>query len=215
MATEDGLLAFGGDLSLARLLDAYRHGIFPWYNEDEPILWWSPSPRMVVYPERYKPAKSLKQTIRKQVFDVKADTRFEQVIHACGDVPRQNQYGTWLTDEMRAAYINLHQAGYAHSFEAYQNGKLVGGLYGVSLGKAFFGESMFHIVSDASKVAFYYLTAFCRENGFLFIDAQQDTSHIRSLGGVLISRDDFLSLLSQSNQAPSLKGKWNIKNLAI
>lgn len=210
LATEDGLLALGGDLSVDRLVEAYRNGIFPWYSDGEPLLWWSPDPRLIIYPHQYRPAKSLRQIINQKHFEVAFDTHFKEVIAACAENPRKDQEGTWITPEMEKAYINLHQAGYAHSVEAFQDGKLVGGLYGVSLGKAFFGESMFFRVSNASKVAFHHLVNFCQENSFQFIDAQQDTPHMRRLGGVLVSRRDFLFLLGKALKAPTIKGKWNI-----
>ena len=211
LATEDGLVALGGDLRVERLLEAYRNGIFPWYSEGEPLLWWSPHPRMVVFPRDYKPAKSLRPALNQQKFAITFDRRFEDVIHECARIPRDNQHGTWITPEMQEAYVNLHKAGYAHSVETYQNGELVGGLYGVSLGKAFFGESMFYKVSDASKIAFHYLVEFCREKDFQLIDAQQDTPHLKRLGGVLVSRKDFLFLLGKALEAPTIKGKWNYK----
>lgn len=210
LATEEGLLALGGDLSTQRLLEAYRNGIFPWYSEGEPLLWWSPDQRLIIYPSQYKAAKSLRQIINQKRFEVAFDTHFEEVIAACAENPRKDQEGTWITPEMEEAYINLHKAGYAHSVETFENGELVGGLYGVSLGKAFFGESMFFRASNASKVAFHHLVNFCQENNFQLIDAQQDTPHMRRLGGVLVSRKDFLFLLTKALKAPTIKGKWNI-----
>ena len=212
LATEEGLLAIGGDLRVERLLEAYRNGIFPWFSEGEPILWWSPTPRLVVFPADYKPAKSLRQKINQKKFDIAFDTNFEEVIKECALLSRNDQYGTWITPEMEEAYINLHKAGYAHSVESYQNGRLVGGLYGVSLGRAFFGESMFFTVSDASKVAFHYLVKYAVENDFELIDAQQDTPHLRRLGGTLISRQEFLILLGKALKAPTIKGKWSYKD---
>ncbi|MCF8309498.1 MAG: leucyl/phenylalanyl-tRNA--protein transferase [Bacteroidales bacterium] len=211
LATEDGLVALGGDLRVERLVEAYRNGIFPWYSEGEPLLWWSPHPRLVVFPRDYKPAKSLRPALNQQKFAITFDRRFEDVIYECARIPRDNQHGTWITPEMQEAYVNLHKAGYAHSVETYQNDELVGGLYGVSLGKAFFGESMFYKVSDASKIAFHYLVEFCRKNDFHLIDAQQDTPHLKRLGGVLVSRKDFLFLLGKALEAPTIKGKWNYK----
>ncbi len=208
LAAEEGLLAIGGDLSTERLLNAYSNGIFPWYSEGEPIMWWSPTPRMVVLPKNYKPSKNLRRIVRKGVFDIRFDSAFADVVEACAQVPRNGQDGTWITPEMQEAYIKLHQEGYAHSVEAYQDKKLVGGLYGVSLGKAFFGESMFHKVTDASKVAYHFLLQFTLDHQFELIDAQQDTPHLRRLGGSLLKRDEFLSLLDQALQHPTLKGPW-------
>ncbi len=210
LATEEGLLAIGGDLSAERLMEAYKNGIFPWFAEGEPILWWSPDPRLVVYPKDYKPAKSLRQKINQKRFEVASDTHFEEVIKECASASRNDQYGTWITPKMEQAYIRLHKKGYAHSVEAYQNGELVGGLYGVSIGGAFFGESMFFKISDASKIAFHYLVQFSLKKNFLFIDAQQDTPHLRRLGGVLVSRKEFLFLLGEALKAPTIKGKWSL-----
>ncbi|MEA3504467.1 MAG: leucyl/phenylalanyl-tRNA--protein transferase, partial [Bacteroidota bacterium] len=181
-ATEDGLLAIDGELSTERLLQAYSQGIFPWYSDGNPIMWWSPDPRMIVVPENYKPQKSLMQIIRKGKYTIKIDTAFREVIINCSKSERKDQEGTWITDEMIKVYTLLHHQGYAHSFETYHNNKLVGGLYGISLGKAFFGESMFHNERDTSKIAYYYLVEFCKKNGFYFIDAQQDTPHLHKLG---------------------------------
>lgn len=214
LATKEGLLAIGGDLSTKRLIEAYSNGIFPWYSEGEPIMWWSPSPRMVVIPNEYHPPKNLRRTVRKKIFDISFDNAFDEVTRACASVPRHDQDDTWITPEMRGAYYKLHQEGLAHSVEAWQNGELVGGLYGVSLGKAFFGESMFYKVTDASKVAYHYLLQFALQNNFYLIDAQQDTPHLRRLGGKLLNRGEFLSLLHQALKHPTLKGHWkmNINN---
>lgn len=211
LATEDGLLAIGGDLSTERLLAAYASGIFPWYSEGQPIMWFSPSPRLVVLPQEYKPKKTLRQKINQNVFDVRFDEDFKKVIQHCAAIPRQGQDGTWITAEMQEAYLRLHKLGYAHSVSTYYNGKLAGGLYGVSLGRTFFGESMFHLVSDASKVAFHYLIQFTLHHRFHMIDAQQDTPHMRRLGGRLMERSDFLSLLRKSSQFDTLQYKWNLK----
>ena len=208
LAEDDGLLAVGGDLSAERLLLAYAQGIFPWYSDGDPILWWSPNPRMIVLPNEFKPSKSLRQTIRTKGFKVKFDTAFEQVIIACSKVNRNDQNGTWITEEMKTAYIHLHELGFAHSVETYFDGDLVGGLYGVSLGKAFFGESMFHYRRDASKVAFYFLVKRLVEWDFQIIDSQVETVHLKSLGGQLIPRKEFLRLLSSSLKHPTFRGKW-------
>lgn len=211
LATHEGLLAIGGDLSTARLLEAYRNGIFPWYSEGEPIMWWSPTPRMVVLPGNYRPSKSLRQKLRKNVFSIRFDTSFREVMLGCAKALRNGQEGTWITAEMQEAYYKLHKQGYAHSVEAYQNNQLVGGLYGISLGKAFFGESMFYDVTDASKVTYHHLMEFVSCNGFKVVDAQQDTPHLRKLGGTLLDRDDFISLLRNALRSPTLKGPWSLK----
>ncbi len=208
LASDDGLLAIGSDLSVERLLLAYSHGIFPWYNEDNPIMWWSPDPRMVLFPDKFKVSDSLKQLIRRETFQVSFDTAFEEVIEHCSRVPRQAQEGTWITTGMKEAYIKLHEKGFAHSVETYFEGELVGGLYGVSIGKAFFGESMFHLKSNASKVAFVYLIK--RLTGWLFhiIDAQQETRHLQSFGAQAIPRKDFLNIIEKAVHEPGIYGKW-------
>jgi leucyl/phenylalanyl-tRNA--protein transferase len=208
LAEPEGLLAVGGDLSSERLLAAYANGIFPWYSENEPILWWSPDPRLVLFPDKFKVSHSLHQKIKKNVFSVRIDSNFEQVIDACAKTEREHEDGTWITDEMKAAYIELHRKGYAHSVESYFEGNLVGGLYGVSLGKTFFGESMFHTMTDASKVALYHLVEKAKEFEFLFIDSQVETEHLLSLGAELIPRDTYLNLLKEVIKAPTNIGKW-------
>lgn len=210
-APKDFPLAVGGDLSPDRLLFAYSIGIFPWYSEGEPILWWSPDPRMVLFPENLKISRSLKKVLKNKGFEVRFDTDFESVIKMCAAVPRPGQEGTWLTDEMIKAYIKLHNLGYAHSVETYLNGELVGGLYGVSIGKTFFGESMFHTVSDASKVAFVYLVKKLKEWDFDMIDCQQSTPHMARFGAINIPRKDFLDKLKESLKKPSIIGKWTGK----
>jgi len=210
MAEDDGLLAFGGDLSVERLVFAYENGIFPWYDESSPILWWSPNPRMVLFPNKLKVSASLRRSIRNKYFRVAFDTNFEAVISQCAKLNRPNQFGTWITAEMKLAYIRLHRAGFAHSVEIYQENVLVGGLYGVSLGGIFFGESMFHLVSDASKAALFYLVEKLKLWHFDLIDAQQDTPHIRSLGAELIGLEDFLAMLKKSLIKPTKKGIWTI-----
>lgn len=207
-ADESGLLAVGGDLSPKRLMLAYSQGIFPWYAEDEPIMWWSPDPRMIIFPDELKISKSLKQTINNKQFEIKFDTLFEEVISNCSKAPRPDQDGTWITEEMKQAYINLHQLGYAHSVETYLNGELVGGLYGISLGKAFFGESMFFKKRDASKIALYFLIQKLKEWDFHFIDAQVETEHLKSMGAQLISREEFLISLNTALNFPTIQGKW-------
>ena len=198
LANEDGLLAVGGDLSPQRLLNAYAHGIFPWYNEGMPVLWWSPDPRMVLFPKEFKRHKNLRRLVRSRKFEVTMDTDFHHVIEACGKAERKGQEGTWITDEMQKAYIRLFELGFAHSVECRLDGKLAGGLYGVALGKIFFGESMFHNVTDASKVALWHLVDYLLENDFELIDAQQDTPHLRSLGARLVPRKAFLQILKEN-----------------
>jgi leucyl/phenylalanyl-tRNA---protein transferase len=208
LAEEDGLLAVGGDLSPDRLLLGYSSGIFPWYSEGDPILWWSPDPRMILFPEKFKISKSLKQNIRNNLFTVKFDEAFEDVIDACSRIPRKDQDGTWITGEMKEAYIKLHHLGYAHSVEAYSDGELAGGLYGISLGRVFFGESMFYYKRDASKIALYYLIEKLSEWNFQFIDAQVETHHLKNLGAESIPRSEFLVLLKGSLNYPTIRGKW-------
>ncbi len=208
LAEKDGLLAIGGDLSPLRLLNAYANGIFPWFDEDQPILWWSLDPRLIIRPGGMKISKSLRHTINSRKFEVKIDTNFRSVMKHCAEMPREGQDGTWILDEMVEAYCLLHELGFAHSFETYLDGKLVGGLYGVSIGKAFFGESMFHSVSDASKVAFYHLHQFLQSHDFKLIDCQQETDHLKSLGAYTIPRHDFLIELENLVTEPSLIGNW-------
>lgn len=207
-AEPDGLLAIGGDLSEKRLVAAYASGIFPWYNDGDPILWWSPDPRLVLFPEKFKVSKSLKQTLKKKVFDIRIDFAFEEVIKNCAIAKRKNEHGTWITDEMQEAYIKLFNAGLAHSIETWEGNKLVGGLYGISLGSAFFGESMFHKRTDASKVAFHYLSQLCIKWDFQFIDCQITNPHLLSLGAEEIPRSDFLDLLDQSLNEETIQGNW-------
>ncbi len=197
LAREDGLLAVGGDLTLQRLLLAYSNGIFPWYASGEPILWWSPNPRLVLFPNEFKRHKSLRLLVQGGRFEVTFDKSFEAVIKACSRAKRKGQSDTWITKEMQSAYIKLHQAGFAHSVETWENGYLVGGLYGVLLEKVFFGESMFHTVDNASKVAFWHLVNHLKERDVQLIDAQQDTPHLRSFGARLIPRKEFLELLGK------------------
>jgi len=210
-APKDFPLAVGGDLSPDRLLFAYSLGIFPWYSEGEPVLWWSPDPRMVLFPENLKISRSLKKVLKNKGFEIRFDTDFERVIKMCATVKRPGQEGTWLTEEMINAYIKLHKLGYAHSVETYLNGELVGGLYGVSIGKTFFGESMFHTVSDASKVAFVHLVRKLKEWDFDMIDCQQSTPHMARFGAVDIPRKEFLDKLKESIKKPSIVGKWTGK----
>jgi leucyl/phenylalanyl-tRNA--protein transferase len=211
-AEDDGLIAVGGSLTVDYLLAAYSQGVFPWFGEGEPILWWSPNPRMVLFPKEFKCSASLLQVIRSKKFEVRVDESFSEVIKNCALIKRKDQEGTWITKKMLEAYIELHKQGFAHSFETYENGKLVGGLYGVSLGRAFFGESMFHKAANASKVAFYYLAQTMIDWQFDFIDAQQSTNHLKSLGAKDIERELFLRLLEISIKQPTKKGKWQLNN---
>ena len=214
-ANRDGLLAFGGDLTPQRLIMSYANGIFPWYNENEPILWWSLDPRLVIRPGEMKVSKSLRHTLRSGKFEMRIDTRFREVMTHCAETPREGQDGTWILDEMIEAYCHLHELGIAHSFECYLDGKLVGGLYGVSIGKVFFGESMFHTVTDASKVAFYHLHQFLKINGFKLIDCQQETSHLMSLGAYTMPRSEFINELKILTREASMVGNWGGKECAV
>ena len=209
-ADPSGLIAIGGDLSSERLLEAYRVGIFPWYSDDQPILWWSPDPRLVLELDQFKIARSLRKTLNKGIFKVTFDRVFDEVIAACATVDRDGQQGTWITQEMQDAYIKLHGLGFAHSVETWFDNQLVGGLYGVSLGKAFFGESMFHLKSDASKVALATLVERLKAWGFRFIDAQMTTEHLVSLGAQELSRRIFLKQLQSAMRHPTKRGKWRI-----
>lgn len=197
-AEEDGLLAVGGDLSQERLLKAYSMGIFPWYSEDSPILWWSPDPRLVLFPKELRVSRSLRQCIRKGLFAVTMNRAFEQVMRACSETARKGQNGTWITEEMIKAYAGLHRSGYAHSVEAWHDGILVGGLYGVMLGRMFFGESMFAVKSNASKVAFAVFIEQMLPKGLMLIDCQVRTEHLASFGAREISRTDFLKILDRA-----------------
>jgi leucyl/phenylalanyl-tRNA---protein transferase len=192
----DGLLAVGGDLSMERLLLAYRQGIFPWY-EGQHILWWCPDPRFVLFPQELRESKSMKQLLKRDSFDFRVDTNFTGVITNCKTISRRGQESTWITDEVKAAYTRLHKAGYAHSAETYYEGQLVGGLYGVRLGPVFFGESMFSTRSNASKYAFIRYVHQLREEGIALIDCQVYTEHLESLGARMIPRNDFVSLLDR------------------
>ena len=194
-ALPDGLLAIGGDLSTARLLLGYRNGIFPWFNEEDPILWWSPDPRCVLFPDKLKISKSMKQVLRNSRYKFGVDTAFEAVITNCSSMERAGQPGTWITREIIDAYTKLHQEGYAHSAECWENGQLVGGLYGVLLGKVFFGESMFSKANNASKFAFINWVEILKQQGIQLIDCQMHTAHLESLGAEMISRDRFIELL--------------------
>lgn len=208
-ASPEGLLAMGGDLRVERLLEAYRHGIFPWYNEDQPILWWSPDPRAVLFPDHLKVSRSLRKTIRRGAFEVTLDTCFRDVMQACAEPREQHpRGGTWITPEMTDAYVRLHELGYAHAVETWQEGELVGGLYGVAVGGVFFGESMFSRRSDASKVALVWLVRQLQTWGFQMIDCQLPTAHLASLGVEELRRSDFLNHLGAALQCPARPGPW-------
>jgi leucyl/phenylalanyl-tRNA--protein transferase len=210
-ADPSGLLAVGGDLSSERLLEAYRLGIFPWYSDDQPILWWSPDPRLTLDLADFKISRSLGKTLRRGRFRVTLDRAFEEVIQACASVSREAQDGTWITQEMQEAYISLHGLGYAHSVETWLGDELAGGLYGVSLGKAFFGESMFHLRTDASKVALATLVEKLRGWGFDFIDSQMTTPHMLKLGAKEVPRRVFLKRLQSALRHPTKRGRWRIE----
>lgn len=207
-ANDDGLLAVGGELREDWLLMAYEHGIFPWFNEGEPILWWSPDPRFVLMPEEVKVQKSMRAVINSGKFRFAMDTAFEQVIDHCADIPRHGQNGTWITGHMKQAYKDLHKLGMAHSAEAWLDGKLVGGLYGVSIGGAFFGESMFSTKPNASKFALISLCEWLHERGFTLIDCQIYSSHLEKLGAKLVSRAWFLDALEQALESETVVGSW-------
>ena len=204
----NGLLCAGGDLSTARLLEAYRRGIFPWYSGDEPILWWSPDPRMVLFCDELKVSRSLAKSIRNKGFEVRFDFAFARVIKACSE-PRKGDGGTWLSPDMQAAYTTLHRLGHAHSVETWQGGRLVGGLYGVAIGRMFYGESMFSRATDASKVALAALVGELREREFPLIDCQQNTPLLASLGAREIPRRQFLRRITALVNYPQPMGKWD------
>ena len=203
----NGLLCAGADLSPVRLLEAYRRGIFPWYSGEEPILWWSPDPRMVLFCDELKVSRSLAKSLRNKGFEVRVDSAFPKVIKACSE-PRKGEGGTWLGPEMQAAYATLHRLGHAHSFETWQGGKLVGGLYGVALGRMFYGESMFSRATDASKVALVALVGELRARGFPLIDCQQNTPLLGSLGAREIPRRQFLRRIAALVNYPEPTGPW-------
>jgi leucyl/phenylalanyl-tRNA--protein transferase len=211
LAARDGLLAVGGDLSVKRLIFAYRMGIFPWFSEGDPILWWSPDPRLVLYPNEIKISKTLKKIIKKKTFNVTMDLAFNEVINQCAQARLQNNQGTWLVKDMIDAYCKLHRSGFAHSVEVWQQGELAGGLYGVSLGKCFFGESMFTRVSNASNVGLVKLSYYLNELSFELIDCQVTTEHLIRFGAREIPRILFLDQLKVSLGAPTHRGKWEFK----
>ncbi len=209
MADADGLLAVGGDLSPARLVNAYCNGIFPWYSENYPIMWWSPDPRMVLFPKDFRRTKNLRKLVDKNIFEIKFDFDFKGVIRECAKICRGNDDGTWIVGNMIRAYTKLYDLGIAHSVETYKNGELVGGLYGLAIGKAFFGESMFHKLDNASKVALWHLVDRLLEWDFDLIDAQQETNHLKNMGAVAIGREKFLTLLKIAIAKEQEIKKWN------
>jgi leucyl/phenylalanyl-tRNA--protein transferase len=213
LASPEGLLAVGGDLRPERLLEAYRHGIFPWYDDDQPILWWSPDPRTVLFPDKLHISRSLKRSLRPGLFSVTLDTGFRDVMqHCAGPRTQYPEGGTWITAEMLEAYGRLHELGYAHSVETWQKGALVGGLYGVTLGGAFFAESMFTRVPDASKVALVSLVRQLQAWGFRIIDCQQASPHVMRFGAEEIPRRRFLDLLGAALTLPNRRGRWHFDN---
>lgn len=212
-AASDGLLCAGGDLSVERLLCAYQSGIFPWYSEGEPILWWSPPERSVIYPPHAHLSKSLIKFLRKKTMHVRVDTCFSKVISGCAQVERAHESGTWITEDMQRAYIALHQAGFAHSFETFLNDRLVGGLYGVSIGGCFFGESMFSLEDNASKVAFAYLNATLGAWNFDVLDCQLQNANVTRYGAQLIPRALYLQQIQMSCKKPTRLGLWSIDGL--
>lgn len=205
----NGLLAAGGDLSPDRLIDAYRRGIFPWSADDEPMLWWSPDPRMVLFVDELRVSRSLRRRIRAGVFTVSADLAFRDVVAGCAD-PRRDGEGTWITGPVAAAYLELHHRGHAHSIEAWVGGELAGGLYGVTIGRMFFGESMFSRASNSSKVALAYLVRQLARWNFDMIDCQMSTSHLTSLGAREIPRREFLTRLQALTAGPALRSPWHL-----
>lgn len=207
----DGLLAIGGDLSPPRLLNAYRHGIFPWYSQGQPILWWSPDPRTMFATDGVRLGSKFRRGLRRSTWEVRADTAFAEVIRACAETPRPGQRGTWITREMRAAYERMHELGHAHSFEVFEGARLVGGIYGVAIGRMFFGESMFSAESGGSKVALAALAAHLGSWGFPLIDAQVENDHLISLGAELWPRARFLAAVAELTAEPGIVGSWSAR----
>ena len=209
LARSDGLLCIGGDLTPERLLLAYENGIFPWFSKDEPILWWSPDPRLILFPKNIRISKSLNKKIKKNIYSVTMDKAFEKTIRSCAKPRKNGHEGTWLVDEMVDSYIKLHTLGYAHSIETWRKNKLVGGLYGVCLGKSFFGESMFSFESDASKIALVALSNHLEKQDFDLIDCQVTTNHLLSMGAIEIARNAFLDLILESVKKKEGVNIWN------
>jgi len=210
LADEDGLLAIGGQLSITSLLTAYQHGIFPWYNKDQPILWWFTSPRCVVFPVEVKISKSMRSYFNQNKLRCTMDTQFAEVVNMCRCSTRKNQHGTWITTDIFNAYNEMHEAGHAHSLEVWDGDELVGGLYGIAIGKIFYGESMFSLVSNASKFGFITLCQHLAAQGYQLIDCQQETGHLKSLGAVMISKEDFWGYLQENKRVVDEVGKWEI-----
>lgn len=209
LAEEPGIIAVGGDLSPERLIEAYANGIFPWYTPGEEPLWWCPNPRFVLYPSKVKISKSMKQVLRRQQFDITFDKDFEQVIDNCQKIYRPGQNGeTWISEEFKQSYLTLHEQGFIHSVEVWQEGKLIGGLYGGSMGKCFFGESMFAKASNASKVGFIIMAKNLEAQGFELIDCQVHTKHLESLGAEMIPRLDFLEVVERNMQRQFVREDW-------
>ena len=206
----NGLLAAGGDLSARRLIEAYRHGIFPWYSVGDPILWWSPNPRMVLVPAEFKISRSLARTLRNADYEVSLDKAFAEVIHRCANTARHGQPGTWINADMQAAYLHLHALGYAHSVETWVAGELAGGLYGVAVGGMFFGESMFSCRTNASKIAFAHLCRRLTQHSFGIIDCQMETTHLASLGARTVPRREFITALGHLVSQGESAGKWPV-----
>ncbi|HPS63318.1 MAG TPA: leucyl/phenylalanyl-tRNA--protein transferase [Bacteroidales bacterium] len=207
-AEPDGLVAIGGDLSAERLIQAYAHGIFPWFSDDGDVFWYSPDPRMVLFPADLNVSHSLRRVLRSGRYWVSFDTVFEQVIRACAEVQRPDHDGTWISEDFIEAYTRLHVEGFAHSVEVFDGDRLVGGLYGVSLGAAFFGESMFYRESNASKVALATLAEWCRRNSLQFIDCQVETSHLRRLGATNVTRPAYLNMLKKALAEKTVRAPW-------
>lgn len=214
MKEPNGLLAVGGNLSPKRLIDAYHKGIFPWYTDGQPILWWSPNPRAVLFPDKLNISRSTLKTIRKGHYHITVDRAFQQVITQCAE-PRADGNGTWLTQQMIAAYSTLHELGYAHSAECWQGGELVGGLYGVALGRVFFGESMYSRQSDASKIAFIHLACQLKEWGYSIIDCQVHSKYLKSLGAIEIPRKDYINLINHWTRVPGQNKQWQLDKKLI
>jgi leucyl/phenylalanyl-tRNA--protein transferase len=211
LRSPNGLLAAGGDLSVPRLLEAYRHGIFPWFNAGESILWWSPDPRMVLFPDEFRISRTLGKTLRKGQHEVRCDTAFEQVMRACA-APREGHSGTWIHEDMIKAYCALHELGYAHSVETWVDGELAGGLYGMSIGRMFYGESMFSRRTDASKIALAHLARQLDRWQFGMIDCQMNTPHLASLGAREIPRAEFVARLGQLIDLPPVPSPWRFED---
>lgn len=211
LAEDSGVIAIGGDLSPERLILAYSMGIFPWPHEELPLLWFSPDPRMIMFADEFKPSRSLRQVLRRGEFEFRLDTAFRQVIEGCADSPRSDQPGTWIDSEMIEAYTELHKLGVAHSGEAWRDGELVGGLYGISLGGSFVGESMFSLQSNASKAAFAVLTRQLVAWNIRLVDAQLYTNHLASLGAYEVPRREYLKLLGEAMLQPTRRGPWSLE----